>query len=204
MDEVVFRYFNNSLKDGSDSWRMFWAVTNHRAFDLVLASMLGLVFVCSAIINGRESWGRHAAIICTTAIIAFLATRIGHLIPVERASGTVIFKDVFYLNYWATGFETKDFSYSTFPGDHGMVALVGAGCAGRYLGRGYACAALCAGLIIVMPRLVGGAHWVSDELVGAVFAAVIALSWSFCTPLADRLTAWFGKYWQRLDARLPF
>ncbi len=202
LDVWVFRYFNDGLKTGSEAWRMLWALTNHRLFDLVSALILGLVFVISGVKQGRQTWARHAAILCVTALVAFLGTRIGHLIPADRASGTVIFSDVFLLNDWATGFKTKDISYSTFPGDHGMVALIGCGFAFFYLQRCYAFASIIAGLIIVVPRLVGGAHWMSDELVGAGFVGIVVLSWAFCSPLANYLVAKFEPYWEYLFTRL--
>lgn len=201
LDEAVFRFFNDSLKTRSDAWRMLWALTNHRLFDGVSAGMLAMVFVVSAWREGPASRSWHAAVITATVIAALIGTRIGHLIPVERPSGTMVYSDVFRLNDWATGFETKDISYSTFPGDHGMVALIGYGYAFHYLGRGYAWAAFLAGLVIVLPRLVGGAHWLSDELVGAGGVGILVLSWSFYTPLADILVGKLERKWRRVFSR---
>lgn len=201
VDEGFFRFFNDSLKNGSDSWRMLWALTNHRLFDGISAGLLILVFLVSASRNGRETWFRHVSVVTVTVIAAVIGTRIGHLIPVERPSGSMILSDVFRLNSWAGGFETKDFSHSTFPGDHAMVAMIGVGYAFRYLSKGYAWAAVGAGLIIAMPRLVGGAHWLSDELVGAGFVGILVLSWSFYTPLAGVLVERSEQFWRRIFHR---
>ncbi|MCI0667526.1 MAG: phosphatase PAP2 family protein [Methylococcaceae bacterium] len=198
VDDLVFRLFNDSLKTGSDSWRMLWALTNHRLFDGISAGMLVLVFMVSAWRNGRSSWCWHTAVLSVTVIAVLIGTRIGHLIPVERPSGTMLYNGVFRLSEWTTAFETKDISYSTFPGDHGMVALIGCGYAFHYLGRGYALAASIAALVIVLPRLVGGAHWLSDELVGAGFVGILVLSWSFYTPVADTLVAKTDRLWRRI------
>lgn len=197
-DEGFFRFFNDSLKNGSDAWRMFWALTNHRLFDAISAGILIMVFVTSALRNGRETWIAHGALVTAIVIAAFAGTRIGHLLPVERASGTLLYSDVFRLNSWATWFETKDSSGNTFPGDHGMVALIGAGYAFRYLSRAYAFPAFIAGMIIVMPRLVSGAHWLSDELVGAGFVGFLVLSWSFCSPLGYILIEKSEQFLRRL------
>jgi Kdo2-lipid A phosphotransferase len=197
-DDRVFWLFNDSLKTGSDSWRMLWALTNHRLFDAISAGLLVTVFLVSARRKGRASWHWHAAVIAVTVVAAVIGTRIGHLIPVERPSATMVYDHVFRLSSWATGFNTKDISYSTFPGDHGMVALIGFGYAFHYLGRGYAWAAFAAGLVIVLPRLVGGAHWLSDEVVGAGFAGILVLSWSFYTPLADNLVGTAERGWRRV------
>ncbi|MGH8549806.1 MAG: phosphatase PAP2 family protein [Methylococcales bacterium] len=201
VDDMVFCLFNDSLKTGGDSWRMLWALTNHRLFDAISAGMLALVFIVSAWRNGRASWYWHTAVLSVTVIAVLIGTRIGHLIPAERPSGTMLYNGVFRLNEWASGFETKDISYSTFPGDHGMVALIGYGYAFHYLGRGYALAAFVAALFVVMPRLVGGAHWLSDELVGAGFVGILVLSWSFYTPLADYLVDKADRLWRRIFYR---
>lgn len=197
-DDFIFRYFNNSLRYGSDSWRMLWAVMNHRAFDAVSAGLLTLVFIESAWRNGRATWAWHAAVVSVTVIAVLIGTRIGHMIPVERPSATMLNQDTFRLNHWASGFETKDISYSTFPGDHGMVALIGFGYAFHYLGSWQALAAFGAGLVILMPRLVSGAHWLSDELVGAGFVGILVLSWSFYTPAADHLVGRLERYWRKV------
>jgi membrane-associated phospholipid phosphatase len=201
VDDLVFCVFNDSLKTGSDSWRLLWALANHRLFDAISAGLLAVVFIVSAWRNGRASWCWHTAVLSVTVIAVVIGTRIGHLIPVERPSGTMLYNGVFRLNEWATGFETKDISYSTFPGDHGMVALIGYGYAFHYLGKGYALAAFFAALIIVMPRLVGGAHWLSDELVGAGFVGILVLSWSFYTPLADFLVEKAERVWRQVIYR---
>ncbi len=198
VDNIFFRFFNDSLKTGSDSWRMLWALTNHRLFDGISAGMLASVFLVSAWRNGRASWCWHAAVLSVTVIAVLIGTRIGHLIPVERPSATMLCSDVFRLSSWASGFETKDISYSTFPGDHAMVASIGCGYAFHYLGRVYFLAAVVAGLVIVMPRLAGGAHWLSDEVAGAGFVAIVVLSWSFYTPLADFLLGKADRFWRRI------
>ena len=197
-DETLFRFLNESLRSGQDSWRMLWAVMNHRAFDAVSASLLASVFIVSAWRHGRSTWAWHAAVVSVTVLAVLIGTRIGHLIPVERPSATMLHQDAFRLNHWASGFETKDISYSTFPGDHGMVAMIGFGYAFHYLGKFYAWAAFAAGWIVVVPRLVSGAHWLSDELVGAGFIGILVLSWSFYTPVADYLVEKLERYWRKV------
>lgn len=183
VDEVVFRLFNESLKSGSDAWRMLWAVANHRLFDIVSVLALASVFVVSALRSRRTDRIWHLSVAILTALAAFLATQLGHLLPIVRASGTVIFSKTFHLNEWAT-FKTKDIAYSTFPGDHGMVAFVCVACVFHYLENRYRIPVIIAAVISVTPRLVGGAHWLSDELVGAGFVTMIVVAWLFSTPLA--------------------
>lgn len=49
--------------------------------------------------------------------------------------------------------------------------------------------ALCLGLVLfgMLPRLVAGAHWLVDVLVGGTFLAALAFAWGWCAPLASLL-----------------
>ncbi len=194
LDEIFFRSLNNSLREGGSWWRLFWAATNSRIFDFVFGSLMLLLFIVAGLRAGRQQWAHYLALITVASIAIVSGAMLGHLLSIDRVSGTVQFADAYHLSE-AVGFKTKDFSYGTFPGDHGLVAIIVAGYALRYLSPRYYWPMQFLALFFVIPRLVGGAHWLSDELVGAAFVALIVLSWSFCTPLArwalDGLTwAW--------------
>ncbi|GEM_PF-435063 len=193
-DKATFWFFNDSLRSGSDAWRMLWAVTNHRLFDLVSALAFVGVFALSARRLGPNKWVWHISILTLTILAAFIGTRIGHLLPVERASGSVVFGDTYRLSEWAN-FKTKDLAYSTFPGDHGMIAFIAVAFTVHYLDRRYWFASILAAVVMTLPRIVGGAHWLSDELIGAGFVALIVASWLFCTPLAEFLLCRIERFW---------
>ena len=38
-------------------------------------------------------------------------------------------------------------------------------------------------ILFSLPRLIGGAHWFSDDLVGGVFLALFSVAWVCYTPL---------------------
>ena len=48
-------------------------------------------------------------------------------------------------------------------------------------------------LLMVLPRLVAGAHWISDDLVGGLVLTLLALAWGYCTPLGGVLARWLQK-----------
>lgn len=194
-DEGVFHFFDNGLKNGGDAWRLFWALMNHEWFDYIFGLVLLSVFVISGLGGGKQRWAWHLAVISVAVIAAFIGTRIGNLLPIDRYSATLVFPDAFHLSEWVSGFKTKDYSDDTFPGDHGVVGFIIAGFAVYYLKRGYGWAAVVLAVMYVIPRLVGGAHWLSDELVGAVFVSGIVLAWFFYTPLASVLVQRFEAVW---------
>jgi Kdo2-lipid A phosphotransferase len=202
LDEGWFRFSDQSLKKGGDAWRLFWAVMNHEWFDYLFGLVLLSVFIISGLHAGRERWAWHLAVISVAAIAAFIGTRIGNLLPIDRYSATLEFRDAFHLSEWVSGFKTKDYSDDTFPGDHGVVGFIIAGFSLCYLKRGYGWASVVLAVMYVIPRLVAGAHWLSDELVGAVFVCGIILAWFFYTPLAKVLVERFEAVWSWLLQRV--
>lgn len=192
-DDIGFWWFNNSLANGSDGWRYFWALTNMQEFDLLVAILLLGIFVLHAIRSPRSQLGRQAGIFFAMLVVLGIwtgygnHTGLGQLLPIERPSGTLEYNDSFRLAHWSTDIKTKDASTDTFPGDHGMILLVVAGFIGYYFSRGYMIFAIVVAIAGTLPRVVAGAHWISDELVGAVVIGVLALSWNFHTPAGEYL-----------------
>lgn len=43
------------------------------------------------------------------------------------------------------------------------------------------------GLFFILPRLIAGAHWLSDNLVGGGFVVLQTLAWGYCTVFGDKL-----------------
>ena len=85
---------------------------------------------------------------------------------------------------WQGLLQVKDASNRSFPGDHASVLMlwalfVSAFAAGarRWLAWGLAA-------LFMLPRIVAGAHWLSDVLVGGTFLALTTVAWGLCTPYA--------------------
>lgn len=67
----------------------------------------------------------------------------------------------------------------------------------RYLSfRSFLCALLIT-VVFSLPRVMAGAHWASDILVGSVSLTLIATSWLLITPLSDAII-------RKLEKTLPF
>ena len=188
MDTGVYNFFNDSLVNGSDSYRQFWAIVNMQEFDKLVALVLLSIFILHGMLGGRQYWGRHVGIFVAMFVSLGIwtgygtVTGVGQLLPVERLSATLEFTDSFRMTEWAT-IKTKDASADSFPGDHGMILIIVAGFIAYYFSRSYAWFAAITAIAGTMPRVVVGAHWFTDEVVGAVFIAMLALSWNFHTPI---------------------
>jgi membrane-associated phospholipid phosphatase len=203
IDDAAFWFFNDSLKNGGDTYRYFWALVNMQEFDKVVALLLLGIFVVHGLQKGKPLWGRHFGILVAIFIVLGIwtgygnHTGVGQLLPFERPSATLEYPDSFRLAEWSTELKTKDASPDSFPGDHGMILLIFAGFVGYYFSRSYTWFAFTLAIIGTMPRVVAGAHWVTDEIVGAVFIAMLALSWNFHTPLGEFMVRISDKLFQK-------
>lgn len=59
----------------------------------------------------------------------------------------------------------------------------------RYFGKKAFTIALLIVVIFAFPRVMIGAHWLTDIVVGSLSAVLIGLPWVLMTPLSDRLIA---------------
>lgn len=182
LDNRVFWAMNNSLAWGK-AWQWLWAVANNRAFDLVAAAAMLSLFASQVMGGKRNDLHRLLSILLLTVITAIFAVQIGKAIPVERSSPTVDYQNVLLLSELIPQIVTKDTATDSFPGDHGLVLFIVAGFVIFYLPRFQAVLACCFAIIFTLPRLMGGAHWLTDEIVGAVSITLLVLSCFFATPL---------------------
>lgn len=202
LDAAAFQLLNAPLASNA-AWAKLWGVCNMRPVDLAF----GLIML-AILIKGNFIF---AAARVRPALYAFLAVlalllliRVGPLNELvkamhwQRASPsltvegavrlTVLFPD------WERDWHMKDSSGRSFPGDHASVLLLWAiflsfAARGwrRWLVWGLA-------LLFMLPRLVSGAHWLSDDLVGGVFLALIAAGWGFYTPYAAGVCALMERF----------
>ena len=190
-DLAVFRTLNDSLSLGH-AWSLFWAVANYRALDLLPALFVLALFVVSIWGRSRNEQNQRWALLGVLgAVLVVVPPLIGlftkECLHYARPSPTLVFEDTVRLSQLFPSIDAKDASPSCFPGDHAFVLLTVTSFF-WYVGRRRD--ALIASLLAAMfllPRLVGGAHWASDVLVGSSTAALLAGSWTFATPLCHRL-----------------
>lgn len=197
LDENVFWALNDSLAWGR-GWQVFWAAANNRAVDAVAAlSMIGL-FAVFVLRSGRDRKDFFVAIGLMLTGLLVAAIQIAGAIMVTRLSPTLLLPGALRLSELVSWIPTKDAAGDSFPGDHATVLLICAGVITFYLPRTYAAAAWVLAVVFMIPRLVGGAHWLSDYLVGSAAVAGFVLSYVFATPLhsimTDRLERLVRRY----------
>ena len=204
LDDRFFFAVNHSLARAT-GWQVFWAVANNRMVDIVSALIFVALYGSYVRRYHRQQIDLWIArgLLLTGMVVAAKQIAEALAMLVGRISPTLAHPDAIRLSQLVPAFPTKDTGHVVFPGDHATILLVCAGAATFYLPRGYAAVAWIAAVGFSIPRLVGGGHWLTDDLVGAVAVAGFILAYVFATPLHRVVTDRLEKVVRQIRARLP-
>ena len=193
IDVAIFRFFNQGLNAGNLAYAWFLAIINNRAFDgCSLLAMGGLML---SYWLKENATGRRRIIIMGLVMLlaAVIINQLAqHLIPVTRSSPSLSVQGAHRVSDYVA-FNTKDGSRDSFPGDHGMMLLIFSAFMWRYFGKVAGLIALIIFVVFAFPRVMIGAHWFTDIIVGSMTVILIGLPWVLLTPLSDRLITFFDK-----------
>jgi len=174
MDYSVFLALNGTMRD-NPVMQTVWGVTNHRAFDLVAASWMVLLFVIHVVRNPRNEdrmelvqFGVYMTVTLLLVIaISELTLHFQRLSPTQTdglRERAILLTDLKDRVTW----KVKIGSNNSFPGDHATVLMF----IGSYiiyrLRSWYGVAAAFGMVLFALPRLAGGGHWLSDLMVGSL------------------------------------
>ena len=193
LDVAFFKWINSSLK-GHPSWQLFWACANHKLADwiedlFILVFFIAYVKKTKAALRTKKIAELLFCVLFIGAVIYFvnrLFFREHFNIP--RLSPTLVVEDSIHLSQEIPWMSIKDDSSKSFPGDHGTTALLFAATYTYLAGWRLGLLACLYAAFLCLPRLITGAHWLSDVVVGSGTIAILCLSWVFCTPLFGRCT----------------
>ncbi|HDL17319.1 MAG TPA: hypothetical protein ENH27_05715 [Rhizobiales bacterium] len=195
LDVAAFRFLNGSLSLG-EWWQVLWALANNRGTDVFSGTLILLLIV--SWLWGRPRDVQNMKLASLGALLLFMGAVIMSLHPLiikwigyARPSPTLVLDGVFWLDKLVPSIDAKVADRSSFPGDHAFI-LVTFALFFIFLGpwRTAAVASLLA-LVFNLPRLVGGAHWLTDGVIGGAIPALLVVSWLLATPLGYYLARMF-------------
>jgi len=210
VDAAAFQLLNAPLA-GNTAWAQLWGVCNMRLVDLgVGLIMLAILIKGNFIFPAAQV--RRALYAFVAVLALLLLIRVGPLNELVKAMHwqrsspsltvdgavrlTALFPD------WVRDWHLKDSSGRSFPGDHASILLLWAVFL-SFAARGWRRWLVWAlALLFMLPRLVSGAHWLSDVLVGGVFLALLAVGWGFYTPYAAMASSLIERVASPLTQRL--
>ena len=209
VDSSLFFALNGTLSEG-DSWAELWAWANTRYKDMMLAFVM-LIFIVFPGFGFKRSQLQQALIGFLVLMIVLVPFRyffyeFSKLMDLSGPSPSMLLSPAYLLTELFPHIPAKDGSSRSFPGDHATVLILWAAylimntrCLGSYL------AVLLAALMI-LPRMIGGAHWFSDVAVGGFAVALPVLAWAFYSPLLLGFTRGMEKLFRpvfRLVGQVP-
>ena len=192
LDKGCFQFVNGWIQT-SHFWQIFWAMANHRGADILEDICFILFFYWIIKATPKAERTRKIAeclfflLYCASIILIANELLFRVLLHIERKSPTLIVDSFTNLSEKVTWLKVKFKSPKSFPGDHATTALLFI-TSFIYLARNnirITVAAILYGIFLCLPRLVVGAHWITDILVGSGSISLIFFSWAFFTPLAS-------------------
>ena len=177
VDEGLFFLLNGTL-EWHPAWMSVWAFANHRIFDVVMGmTYLGFTLFYCFSASRNVAVHRVAELVILGLVLLgsrFVIGQILDLVNYHRVSPSRALEPAIMLNEAFPAYKIKDGSNSSFPGDHALVSIFLLLYFVARAPRAYALGALMLAIIACVPRLVGGAHWLTDIVVGSFFFAVLA------------------------------
>lgn len=180
-DRDVFLAANGSLRSGG-TWAAFWAATNTRLFDVVPGLLILGLYGTYLFAERARFWRQRFALglMLMTFVVLWMRFVMKALLDHDRLSPTLIMPDPVLLStMFDWPLHIKDFAQDSFPGDHaGVMVLVGLVMM-HSVGWWRGLLVLVCTIPFALPRIYGGAHWFSDQVVGGIsagtFGAVVFL-----------------------------
>jgi membrane-associated phospholipid phosphatase len=187
LDEATFIQLNKWIQN-NPFWQTFWALANHRytdwLFDIVILLFVGH-YLSSA---PKHLKARRLAeiIFCIgiTALTIILINRgiFKYFVVYSRKSPSLTTPMATILSKVIPWISIKDSAKNSFPGDHATTAIFFIISMGILLDRKSKILAFLTGIFFILPRLIVGAHWLTDVVIGSLTIALFIISWTFYTP----------------------
>ncbi len=192
LDQWVFYTLNGSLADGR-AWQWFWAVANTKRFDYATALLILSVYAVHVLRGNRQQLVQRTAAGVLMLLAVVLTIQVSkNFLDYDRPGPSTTLEPSILLSQIVTGFEFKDTSGNSFPGDHGIALIMFTTLVWFFAGRSYGLLLAALSLLLMLPRMVVGAHWLTDNLVGSGYICLFALSWLLATPAHRYLVGWFA------------
>lgn len=178
----------------STFWQNFWAIANHKRVDWlhdVLMASFFFYYIKQGEVHIRikRIAELFVSILSFSSVICLInKILIPTYLSISRHSPSLVYESAIRLSTKINWLYIKDHSRTCFPADHGTTAVLFITTVFFLMGRRMGFIALLYGILFCLPRLVVGAHYLSDILIGSVGIGLSALAWLYFTPAMFFLT----------------
>ena len=196
VDACVFFLLNGSLTDGG-AWAYFWAYMNIHLANVIAGIFMVVLLLWYIFTDHTETLSRKLAafsLIAFFVLLGIVVSKAGFQ-DMERYSPSLVLSPFFDLNSLDLGIKTKVQSHHSFPGDHGVTTFIYSLLVILLIkNRSVTTLAVIFALLNNLPRLFGGAHWLSDVIVGGGAITLLLVPFAIATPAL----IWLDQFWQFL------
>lgn len=202
LDIWSIELLNGSLFESSYWWSWMWAVLSLRIADIFALTFILLFFYFSNVLF-KKNQRLYGLISFVSLLVLMLIARefLDFYIEYQdlsRSSPSLQIDSVIRLSEIYPHLPLKDSSGSSFPGDHAAVLITWLGYCLFFVRNFWSWVAVLLVVFFSLPRLIAGAHWLSDILVGGTSIAFITLAFGLYTPLLNRVNGFFNNWTDKL------
>jgi membrane-associated phospholipid phosphatase len=206
LDQWVFTTTNPWLNQFNAVWSWFWAILSIRVADLIpLFIMLWFFAIKGAIFADKDRLFGFVGFVLLLIVMLFVRETLDFYADSEnlgRSSPTAVMDSVVRLSSIYPSFNLKDWDSDSFPGDHAAVLFTWLGYCLFFVRNKWSFLVLFFVVLFSLPRLMAGAHWLSDILVGGVSTALTALAFGLYTPILNKAQRGLTKIANNILGRL--
>jgi membrane-associated phospholipid phosphatase len=204
IDTKAFYFFNSLVS--KFSWvQIFWAFSNTSKNDWVFDIIMFVFFLSYILGNKRQEVKERSVKMFISILFMLFICGLNRLIfhrffLIERLSPSLVLETT-RLSQLVPWLHVKESASTCYPGDHGITAFsfILIATFNMKWSKTLIAAAL-ATPCLILPRLVAGAHWLSDVILGSFLVCIIPATWLFYTPIYGWITHQFIKMIERKKA----
>lgn len=202
--DVHVAFALNALVTTNPTQQLIWSLGNLRVFDLI-SGVAMLLVLAYYVLKGRQATASvrcaYAIVISIMLVVLVALTRNVIFQHFPNPSPSLVLEPFTRLSE-VNSFDVKDSSSVSFPGDHATVVATFVFLLWVLAGWRYGLVAGVLAVITCMPRLVAGAHWLTDDVVGGAGTAFATVPWVVFTPLSAVIVARLAPRLARLGERV--
>ncbi len=185
-------HFLTSTITRSSFWQNFWALANHRIGDAIedICFVLFFIWLIKTTPKGgklKKSAEFIFLALLTAAVVIFINNLLfKQIVHIKRHSPSLILDSLPRLSDYISWIKVKSASKASFPSDHSTTAVMFV--TNFFLlskNRPLLITVSLYGIFLCCPRLIAGAHWITDILCGSTSVVLIIFSWALCSPFAS-------------------
>lgn len=207
IDDLTFYALNGSVAGGG-LWAHILSFANSKLYDGLSGVLLVLILAAFILAGwGKTLKKRLAAVLFMgvyITIVTFVRRKTGIMEYGRPSPSTADLLPFLDLSGMYPAYKPKVSSANSFPSDHGVFCILFVTFFWFYAGWRWGVGVLLLMPLFLMPRLISGAHWLSDTAVGAVVFTLPVIAAAFYTPFAALCCRNLERWINAVAQRVPF